>query len=170
VALAHDPACPPSSGIKDQQAPAAIVPADLRAGQVDSTISFFRSRVIAEERAGLGTFPEDAPVAEERYLVRVNCHGIFFTSILVPYKETVIPIILLYDMNQPKMTAAFPALTAFKRHSYHPVRIQDIILIHLNPNGTGQGDPATGINGNYRFLPARDTHEENSGRLIVPGL
>ena len=41
VALAHDPACPLSFGIEDQQAPAAIIPADLRAGHVDRAVPFF---------------------------------------------------------------------------------------------------------------------------------
>jgi len=44
--------------IKNQQAPAAIVPTDLRACQVNSASTLSRMPVIPEKRAGLGRSPK----------------------------------------------------------------------------------------------------------------
>ena len=99
VALAHDPAGPLSFGIEDQQAPAAIVPADLRAGQVDRAVPFFRSPVVPEKRAGFGTFKKNTLVTKESNLVRVNGHLCFFTGILVVYQEPVIPVVFPDGMD-----------------------------------------------------------------------
>ena len=40
--------------IEDQQPPAPVVPADLRAGQVDRAERFFASGLVAEKRACVG--------------------------------------------------------------------------------------------------------------------
>jgi hypothetical protein len=119
MALAHDPPCPLSFRIEDQQAPAAIIPADLRACLVDGTVSFRGCPVIPEKRACLGTFLKDTLVTKECNLVRVNDHRGFFTRVLILYKEVEIPVVFLDDMDQPEMAAAFSTLAAFKWHSSH---------------------------------------------------
>jgi hypothetical protein len=123
VTLAHDPAGPLSTGIEDQQAPAPIVPADLRACQVDGTVSFFGLAVIPEKRTGFGAFQKNTLITKERDLVRVNGYCCSFTGILVLYKEMIIPQLFQYRMDQAKVAATFTALAAFKRQSYHRYRV-----------------------------------------------
>ena len=166
VALAHDPSGPLSVGIKDQQAPAAIVPADLRARQVDGTVPFRGCPVIPEKRAGLGTFPENARVIEEGNLVGVNGNGCFFTRVLVLHEETVIPVVLLYEMDQPEMAAAFTALAAFKWHSCHPDRIPGIALTQLNFTGTWYNDLQKMMIGSPRSRGALQTQGNNEGEYL----
>jgi hypothetical protein len=132
VALAHDPPGPLSFRIKDQQVPAAIIPADLRACQVNGTVSFRGYLIVPEKRTGFGTVKENGLVIEEGDLVRVNRHHCLFTCILVVYEKPVIPVVFPDGMDKPEMAAAFPALAAFKRHSCHSDRIPGIVLLHLN--------------------------------------
>jgi hypothetical protein len=106
MTLAHDPACPLSGGIEDQQAPAAIIPADLRACQVDGTVPLRGCPVIPEKRAGLGAFRKNMPVTKEGNLIRVNSYCGFFPRVLVFYKEPVITVIFLDGMDKSEMTAA----------------------------------------------------------------
>jgi hypothetical protein len=103
---------------------------------VNGAVPFRGWPVIPEKRAGLGTFPKNALVTKKDYLVRVNGNRCFFTGILVPDEEMVIPVIFLNDMHQAQMAAAFTALGAFKWHSYQPDLLMDIVLIYLNFTGT----------------------------------
>ena len=119
VTLAHDPSGPLSFGVKDQQAPAPIIPADLRACQVDGTVPFFRLAVVPEKRAGFGTLLKNTRITKERDLVRVNGYCCSFTGVLVLYKEMIIPQVFLYRMDQAKVAATFTTLAAFKRQSEH---------------------------------------------------
>ena len=113
-ALALDPPCPFSLTIKDQQAPAAIVPADCRAGHVDSAVAFSGNKT--EERACLGSFGKNTPVSEECNLVRVDFNRRNLTGILVPEPEAPVPQIIQYRVDKTKVAATFPALAALKRH------------------------------------------------------
>jgi hypothetical protein len=153
VALAHNPPSPFSFLIKDKQAPAAIVPADLRAGQVDSTVPLFRCPVITEKRACLRAFQKNLVIAKECYLVRINTDRCFFTGVLVVYKEAVIPVVLPDGMDQPEMAATFPALAAFKRHSSHRIRIPDIALPSLNLTGSRQDHQREGEKAEFLPVP-----------------
>ncbi len=117
--LAHDPAGPFPFMCKDQESPAAIVPTDLRAGEVDSTIALRSDIVIPEERACLGTFDKYAPVKKESNLVRVNSDRGFFTGVLVIHHEPVIAQICVYPVDEPQVAAAFPALLAFERQKFN---------------------------------------------------
>ena len=117
MALAHNPAGPVSSGIKDQDSPAAVIAADLRTRQVNGAVTLRRRSVEPEERARLRAFQKDTPVAKEIDLVRVDNYFSLFPGILVVDEKPVIPVILPDSMDQPEMAAAFPALAAFKRHS-----------------------------------------------------
>jgi hypothetical protein len=112
---AHDPPGSLSFGIKDQQAPAAIVPADPRACLVDGTVSFRGRLFIPEKRACLGTFGENALIKKEPDLVGVDGYRCFFTSVLVVDQKTVIPEVFFYYMDLAQIAAAFPALPTFKR-------------------------------------------------------
>jgi hypothetical protein len=169
VSLAHDPSCPFSARIKDQHTPAAIVPADLRAGQVDGAVPLFSAPVIPEKRACLGAFQKNIFVAKECYLVRINTDRCFFTGILVVYQEVVIPVVLPDGMDQPKMAATFPALAAFKRHSSHRIRIPDIALLNLNLTGSRQDHQRK--REMPEFLPDSWIKKEKTLRCIhLPGL
>ena len=53
--LPHDPPGAFPFGSKDQDVPAAIVPADLRAGEVDGTVAFLTHSIIPEEGTGFRT-------------------------------------------------------------------------------------------------------------------
>jgi hypothetical protein len=112
--LAFDASHPLPPGIKDQDAPAAVVPADRRAGQVYGAVPL--SAIKAEERAGLGAFGKDLPVSEECDFIRVDCNGSNLTGILVSYREAMVPKVLLYGMDKAEMAATFPALAALKWH------------------------------------------------------
>jgi len=101
--------------IKDQQAPAAIVPADLRACQVDGTVSFRRWCIIPEKWACLGTFGENTRITIEGYLFRVYRYRCFFTRVLITQLKVIIPVVFFNYMDQAKVAATFSALTAFKR-------------------------------------------------------
>lgn len=114
--LAHDPPGPFPLRVKDQDAPAAIIPADLRACQVDGAVPFCLVPVEPEERTCLGAFGKYTPVPEQSILVRVNRHFRFLSGILVVDKVPVVPVILPYRMDKAKVAATFPALAAFKRH------------------------------------------------------
>jgi hypothetical protein len=112
--LALDPSCPHSSCTQDQHAPAAIVPADRRSGQMDRAVPL--PVIEAEERAGLGAFGKDVPVCEECNLVRVNCNESNFPGILVSDHIATAPKVLPDDMDEAEVAATFPALAALKWH------------------------------------------------------
>jgi len=117
--LAHDPPGPFPFGCKNQESPAAIVPADLRSGEMDSTPALRCHCVIPEERARLGAFGKYAPVKKESNLVRVNSDRGLFTGVLVVHNKPVIAKVFVYDMDEPKMTATLPALLAFERQKFN---------------------------------------------------
>ena len=112
--LALDPPGPPSCVIQDKDAPAAIVPADRRPGQVDGTVPL--PVIEAEERAGLGTLGKDPPVSEECNLVLVNGNEGNFPGILVSHHEAAVPKLLPDGMDKAEVAATFPALAALKGH------------------------------------------------------
>lgn len=111
---AHDSSGSSPRTVEDEQAPAAVVPADLGARQVDGAVSLRGRRVIPEERARLRSLGEDASVGKQRDLIRVDRDFRRFTRVLVADQEAVIPIIVMDRMDQAQMTAAFAALVAFK--------------------------------------------------------
>ena len=119
MTLAHDPPGPLPPGVEDQQPPAAIVPADLRACQVNGAVAFRRRLVIPEERTCLRTFSEDTPITKEFNLVRVDDDGCSFPGILVTDQKPIRSAFLFNGMNEAQMTAAFPALMAFERQMTH---------------------------------------------------
>lgn len=114
VTSAHDPSGSPPQTVKDEQAPAAVVPADLRSRQVDGAVSFRSRRIIPEKRARLRSLGEDACIGKQGDLIRINRHLCRFTRVLVADQVAVIPIIDMDRMDQAQVTAAFAALAAFK--------------------------------------------------------
>jgi len=127
--LAHNSSGSFPCGIEDEDTPAAIVPADLRACLVDGTVSFHRRCIIPEEGACLGTFGENTCIIIEGYLVRVNNYRCFFTRVLVIHQEVIIPGFFYYLMNQPQVAAALSTLTAFKRQEINLQRLSGTIGI-----------------------------------------
>ena len=117
--LAHDPPGSFSPGIEDQHPPAAIVPADLRAREMDGAVALRCRCIIPEERAGFGALGKDAFVMEEFVLVRVDSDRGLLACVLVVDDEPVIPKILVYDVDEPQVAATLPTLLAFERHSPH---------------------------------------------------
>jgi len=114
VTLAHDPPGAFSRTIKDEQMPAAIILADLRTSQVNSTVTFRGRLIVPEKRASLGPLGKDARVIEQGDLIRIHGYPGPFTGILVAEQEAVIPIVFLDFMDQAQVAAAFTALAAFK--------------------------------------------------------
>lgn len=114
MTLAHDPSDSSPRAIEDEQAPAAVVPADLRACQVDGAVSLRRRRIVPEERARLRPFGEDTRVGKEGDLVRIDRDFRRLTRVPVADQEAAIPIIGMDRMDQAQVTAAFAALAAFK--------------------------------------------------------
>jgi len=115
--LVHDPPGPPPPEIEDEQAPAAVVPADLGACQVDGTVCLFGLLVGAEKRACLGTFFKNAAVKEEQDLVGVHSHRCLLAGVLVAHQKTVLTPFFFYCVDQPEMAAALAALLALERQS-----------------------------------------------------
>lgn len=115
MALAHDPSGPLPPCPEDQQPPAAIVPADLRAGQVDGAVALCGWPVEPEEWTGLRAFGEDTLVLEEFDLVRVDDDRCPFPGVYISDLKPVPSAVLFDGMDQAQMTAAFPALVAFER-------------------------------------------------------
>lgn len=114
VTLAHDPSRSSPRVVEDEQAPAAVVPADLGARQVDGAVSLRGRRIVPEERARLRSLGEDAPVGKQGDLVRIDRDLCRLARVLVADQEAVIPIIGVDRMDQAQVAAAFAALTAFK--------------------------------------------------------
>jgi hypothetical protein len=112
--LIHDPPGPPPPEIKDEHAPAAIFPADVRACLVDGTVCLSALRVSPEKGACLGKFFKNAAVKEELDLVRVNRYFCFLAGVLVANQKAVLPAFFFYRVDQPKMAAALTALLAFE--------------------------------------------------------
>jgi len=115
--LVHDPPGSPSPEIEDEQAPAAVVPADLGACQVDGTVCLPGLLVGAEKRACLGKFFKNAAVTVELDLVRVNRYLCLLAGVLVAHQKSVLTPFFFYCVDQPKMAAALTALLAFERQS-----------------------------------------------------
>jgi len=115
--LVHDPPGPPPPEIEDEQAPAAVVPADLRACEVNGTVCLPGLLVGAEKRACLGKFFKNAAVKEEVDLVRVNRYLGFLAGVHVAHQKTVLTPFFFYCVDQPEMAAALTALLAFERQS-----------------------------------------------------
>jgi hypothetical protein len=111
-----DTPSPPSGMVEDQETPAPVVPAYLRAGQVHGAEGLLAPGLVTEKRAGMRKFFKDALVIKELVLVRIDSHRGLFTGIVVIDQEAVIPEFFLDDMNVPEVFAAFPALEAFKGH------------------------------------------------------
>jgi len=115
--LAHDPPGTFPFRSQDQDVPAAIVPADLRAGEVDGTVAFRSHSIIPEERTGFGTLSKDAPVRKEPDLVRVYTDRGLLTGVLVVHDKPVIAKVCVYDVDKSQVAATLPALLAFERHT-----------------------------------------------------
>ena len=113
----HNPPGAFPIGCKDQDVPAPIVPANLRAGEVDGTVAFRSHWVIPEERTGFRTLSKDAPVRKEPNLVRVNTDCGLLTSVLVVHDKPVIAKVCVNNMDKSQVAATFPALLAFERHT-----------------------------------------------------
>ena len=67
-----------------------------------------------------GRSEKNTRITIEGYLVRVNRYRCFFTRVLVIHQEMVISWFFNYFMDLPQITAAFSALTAFKRQVINP--------------------------------------------------
>jgi hypothetical protein len=105
----------PSSGmVENEEAPAPVIPADLRPGQVNSAVRQLAAGTVAEKRAGVGEFFKDTLVIKEFVFFRIHGNRSLFTGIIVVNQKPVIAICLLYDVNVPQVTAAFAALETFK--------------------------------------------------------
>ena len=98
---------------------------------MDGAVALRCPHVIPEERAGFGALGKDAFVTEEFILVRVDSDRGLLTGVLVVDDEPVIPKILVYDMDKPKVAATLPALLTLERHSpYLP--LPGFAFTHLN--------------------------------------
>ena len=115
--LTHDPPGAFPFWGKDQDVPAAIVPADLRAGEVDGTVTLRFYSIIPEERTGFRTLSKDAIVRKEPDLVRVNTDRGLLTGVLVGHDKPVIAKVCVNEMDKSQVAATFPALLAFERHT-----------------------------------------------------
>jgi hypothetical protein len=69
--------------IKDEQPPAAVVAADLRACQVYRATGIFPAGVVSEKRAGLGMFIKNARIRKKLPLIGINTDGSFLNGIIV---------------------------------------------------------------------------------------
>lgn len=78
-----DPAGPPAAVIQDEQAPAPVVPADLRPCQVNGAVRELTSWLVPEKRAGIGQFCKNALIQEEFPFVGIYRYWRFFPGILV---------------------------------------------------------------------------------------
>jgi hypothetical protein len=107
---------PSSAVVEDEEAPAPIIPAHLRAGQVYGTIRQFTSRLVTEERAGLRKLFKDTRVIKNIMLVRIHGHQGLFIGVPVVDEEAVISILLFDAVDKAKMCATISALETFKRH------------------------------------------------------
>ena len=94
-----------------------VVPGDVGPGQVHRAERLFRTRLVTEERAGLGEAGKDALIVKERVLVSIHGHDIRLVRVPVEDHELVIPPIFSDAVYQPKMAAALPALLAVKDHA-----------------------------------------------------
>jgi hypothetical protein len=111
----------PSSGmIEDEKAPASIVPADLRPGQVNRAVCELSPGPMPEKRTGVRQFFKDALVIEEFMLVRIYRYGSLLAGIIVVDQEVVLPVLFPDLMDVPELIATFPALEAFESQSSMP--------------------------------------------------
>jgi hypothetical protein len=120
VPLVHDPPGPSPPVVKDEQAPAAVVPADFGACQVDGAKGFAGTLIVAEERAGLGKFFKNAAVKEKVDLVGVDRHLCFLAGVLVAQKKTQFPAVFFYPVDQAEVAAALAALLALEWQGITP--------------------------------------------------
>ena len=104
----------PTPAVDNEESPAPVVPADLRAGQVYRAESFSASRFVAKKRAGVGECFKDAFVVEERDLIRIDGDNGFFSGVLIMDYKPVITDFFSYYVNVPQFAAAIPALEAFE--------------------------------------------------------
>jgi|WetSurMetagenome_2_1015567.scaffolds.fasta_scaffold23769_5 hypothetical protein len=106
--------------VEDQQSPAFIVPADLRAGFVHSAAGLFTPGQVPEKGAGMRQFCKDALVIEEGMLVRIDDNRALFPGIIIADQKTVLPVLFPDRMDIPEVAAAFPAPEAFKGQAVSP--------------------------------------------------
>jgi hypothetical protein len=107
--------------VEDQEAPASVIPAYLRAGLVHGAISQLAAGLVPEKGAGMGEFFKDALVIKEFMLVGIDRDRCLFTGIIVADQEAVISEIFLDNMDITEMAAAFPALETFESQSGFPL-------------------------------------------------
>jgi hypothetical protein len=130
--LVHDPPGSPPPIIKDEQAPAAKIPADLGACQVDGAPGFPALLVMPEKGACLGKFLKHAAVKKDLNFVGVNRYFCFLTGVLVAQQKAVLPAFFFYCVDQTKMAAALAALLALEWQKTRSSRYPVIEVLHLN--------------------------------------
>lgn len=81
---------------------------------MNGTERLLASGLVPEKRAGVRERFEDAFVKKELDLVGVNGDLGFFPGVFVVYRKPVVPQILLYGVNIPKLAAAIAALETFE--------------------------------------------------------
>jgi len=110
----HNPAGTLTVPVHDQHPPATIVAADIRPGEMNRAECLFRTRLVPEERAGLGKLRKDALVIVECVLVRVHGHNIRLVCVPVEDHELVIPVVFGDTVDKPEVAATLATLLAVK--------------------------------------------------------
>ena len=86
--------------IQDEQAPAAVIPADLRTGQMDGAEPLPAAGFVTKKRTRIRQSVKDTPVFEHADFIRINDNISFLTGIPVEYQKPVVSPVLFDYMNQ----------------------------------------------------------------------
>ena len=111
--LIQHPPGPPALCITDDKAPAAVIAADFRAGQMDSAPCLPGVLIKPQKRACLGEVCKTAFVFVEDDLVRVNADFLYIARIVVVDDKSVIAAVFSDGMDELHVAAAVAALGAF---------------------------------------------------------
>jgi hypothetical protein len=86
----HHSSCPFPLCIKDQESPASVFPADIRAGEMDCAIVQAVLVVVPEKGAGFRQAGKYLPVVIEMMERECDLHLVFLPGVLVPDEKGVI--------------------------------------------------------------------------------
>jgi len=113
--------------IENEEAPAAVIAADVGPGQVDRTPRLTGLCVKSQEGACFRQMVEAAPVFIQGNLVRVYPHLLHIPGVVVVYDKGVVATVLCYGVDELHVAAAVAALAALTRDGgippdHHTVR------------------------------------------------
>ena len=125
--LVQDTTGPFAGCVRDEQAPAAVIAADVRAGIVHRApcLSF---RIKPEERACIRQSLKTAFVLIEGIFVRIHPDFLYIAGIVVVYDKGVVPPVFCNCVDEFHVAAAVAALTAFTGDGGIPPEILAVLL------------------------------------------